>query len=192
MNLQKVRQREIQIEAENLLLTIIDAYLLKKKAQVNTEMRGPSRDPQNKRWLKLAGPIGGQRSPKFAPDLQVIVNILRAHVLKRPFADCDMDSIHKILNKRVTRIRRFTTIGDYYLIPEGPRVRFAAEELLRYMQHSAENSVSGSIAVCPNCDGLFLIQRLGQKTCSDKCRFEEWRKNDPEYWKNRHPKWKKR
>jgi hypothetical protein len=191
MNSQKVREQEIREEVRELLMKIVSAHTL-KNTKVNFGMRGPSGDPRYRQWLRLAGPFGGRRSPKYSRELQAVVDILRAHTTGAEFADDDLQTMHAILNKRITKVWKSLADEGNYIVAEGPRIRFVAEALLLYMQHSAENSLSGPLAICSNCDGLFLIQRSGQKACSDKCRFEEWRRKDPDYWKHRHAKPRKK
>jgi hypothetical protein len=77
------------------------------------------------------------------------------------------------------------------LVAEGPRLRFVAEALLRYLQHAAEFGSRQQIpfGICPGCDGLFLKMKASQKTCGPKCRFESWRARvGSNYWKDRHAK----
>jgi hypothetical protein len=45
------------------------------------------------------------------------------------------------------------------------------------------------IGCCPNCDGIFLIRKRGQRSCSSTCYQKEWiaakMKVDPRYFANK-------
>jgi hypothetical protein len=209
MNLLNAKVIELQSAAMRFCLSILWAYGSKSfrdKGRLNpsqgwqmTETNGR----KMRRYIKNAGAFAGKGSPKLEPELFAMCNIVKKHIRVTcvdflddadPLTDEECELIRKVLSRSVSKVKVVSspTTHDpapWYLWPEQTPIRTAAENLVSYLKLYAEDSrlvKHNPLAICPTCDGLFLIQRSGQKTCSDKCRFEVWRETNEhgrDYWK---------
>jgi hypothetical protein len=93
------------------------------------------------------------------------------------------------------RVRIKVTNSKSVQFPNFNTLRHAAQLLLDftyYLQDDPSLRAHSPLRICPSCGMLFCQTNARQKACSSKCRFEQWRKNDPEYWKHRRAKPRKK
>jgi len=202
MNLFKVRVVELRNAAEDLFVKLCCAAVSatpelfgegkagapKGSLAVILGDEGILRELDLKAQLKDVGGIGGNGSTDFPREAKAICNILRAH-LRSGVADLsdpggllpkDLEAIRKSLNVNVSHIRplQYTEPNrPWCLMPDAPVARFAAEALIRYLKFFNSNPELikyEPLAECLYCEGIFLIQKAGQRFCKDECRQLHW------------------
>jgi hypothetical protein len=156
---------------------------------------GPSGSRSWRKAGKTTAPLTIENIAKLPQEIQAVVWILIEHVQDKPFSKAPADIVLKALNRRVAALGNSSQARlrpPWFLLASGPIERFIAESLLAYLCHFAEEPRlvhHKPLAICDNCRGLFLKRKTNQKQCSDKCRFDSWRrakaKEDPDYWKDK-------
>ena len=198
MNLFAARIIELRNQAERLLLALITAHGLKGKGTLDPRgfgVQNPS-DGGYRRVLKAAGCIGGQGSPDLEPGLMSVVALLQEHTrtaassVKQTFDTWPntlvmteaqlapaLAEIKHALNCRVSKIELGSFSlehGPWYVAPTSSRLRFVAQDLVRYLAAFAEEprlSHHNPLGICHYCHGVFLKGKTDQQFGSAKCRF---------------------
>jgi len=192
-----VKAVELRRAAEYLFLEIVETHCL--PGSDVQDLRSPGapnpRDKRYRRWIELAGAIGGKRSPELSEDLQAIVGILRAHLQWDPPGEAAallwlndaehpllpaLDRLRGILNSPIEKVHLAALAFMPHLwcvLPSGPRIRSAGEALVRFLAMFGEEprlARQNPLAICPECDGIFVKRKSHQKHCDSKCRFASW------------------
>ncbi len=164
------------------------------------------------RWGSIE-PI--QQTVETYGKLGVILRLIRSHVKAQPFQDDDLEMLQIILNEYIEEViavsdpldrekrrrmseaqeeppwgKKLPRFGDTsWLVLKTPAARWAAEQLMRYLDSFREEPRLvhvNPIGVCTFCEGIFLKRKSHQVYCSPKCRHASWRhkklEDDPRYY----------
>lgn len=168
--------------------------------------------PPGPRYPRTVAPLEPSQTPAW---YATICHLIRDHITGKAFDKEDCQSLADMLNLPVEGVEpagdvddrkkrkdmpsdekirlwgegQHPSFGDVQLlIPDTPPARFAAEQLLRYLQCFQEWPpliYRDPLAAC-DCGAIFFKKKSHQKYCSGKCRSRAFwikkRKEGPEYY----------
>jgi hypothetical protein len=129
--------------------------------------------------LKQALDKGGK--PLHHRRAKAIETLLHCHTVGDKFKSDDLTELTSSLNSRLkgVRVKSEGKACCLTLVYSADLIRAMAEMFLRYLDCFAQDptlSKNSPIAICRECQKMFVRKKTHQRFCSDKCRGAVWRR----------------